>query len=227
MQPYFLPYIGYFQLMSAVNVFVIYDEIKYTKKGWINRNRFLRNGADEVFTLPLKKGSDSLQIVERHLAEEFDGRKLLAQFSGAYRHAPCFDSTFDVLQTIVLHPERNLFGYLHHSLSVLAAQLDIGAEIRASSSIDFDSQLKAQEKVLAICEACGASEYINSIGGTELYSREAFAARGIELRFLRPHPLEYAQSGKPFVPCLSIVDVLMFNPASRVASSMLSAYDLI
>ena len=54
MQPYFLPYIGYWQLLSAVDQFVVYDNIKYTKKGWINRNRFLRDGTDAVFTIPLK-----------------------------------------------------------------------------------------------------------------------------------------------------------------------------
>ena len=58
MQPYFLPYIGYFQLIEAADVFVVYDNIKYTKKGWINRNRMLRNGSDMVFSLPLKKDSD-------------------------------------------------------------------------------------------------------------------------------------------------------------------------
>src|SRR5437868_13460953 len=90
MQPYFLPYIGYFQLIESVDLFVIYDNIKYTKKGWINRNRFLRNGADVVFTVPLRKDSDSLNVRERAVADDFDPRKLVNQVREAYRRAPHF-----------------------------------------------------------------------------------------------------------------------------------------
>src|SRR5947209_7177881 len=119
MQPYFLPYIGYFQLIAAVDRFVIYDHIKYTKKGWINRNRFLLNGRDAMFSVPLKKASDSLDVVERELATDFDRNKLLNQFSGAYRRAPCFDETFALLDRIVRHDDNNLFRYIHHSVTLL------------------------------------------------------------------------------------------------------------
>ena len=83
MQPYFLPYVGYWQLLAAVDEFIVYDNIKYTKKGWINRNRMLRNGEDVMFSLPLQGASDSLDIVERELSDSFDREKLLSQFSGA------------------------------------------------------------------------------------------------------------------------------------------------
>ena len=79
MQPYFFPYIGYFQLIKSVDEFVIYDNIQYTKKGWINRNRILVNGTDYLISLPLKKDSDYLNVVDRQLAEswEKDRTKLL------------------------------------------------------------------------------------------------------------------------------------------------------
>ncbi|AVC45854.1 wbqC-like family protein (plasmid) [Rhizobium leguminosarum bv. viciae] len=85
MQPYFFPYIGYFQLIHAVDKFVVYDNIKYTKKGWINRNRILRNGEDYTFSLPIKAASDSLDICDRTLSTEFDRNKLVNQIQGAYR----------------------------------------------------------------------------------------------------------------------------------------------
>lgn len=227
MQPYFLPYVGYFQLISAVDKFVIYDRIKYTKKGWINRNRFLLNGSDSMFSLPLKKGSDALSVVERELASDFDRGKLLGQFAGAYRHAPHFAQTMALMEVIIRHPDDNLFSYIHHSLMALCAHLALETEIRVSSTLSFDNELKGQDKVVAICQATGAQHYINPIGGAELYAKPDFAARGIELQFLKSRPFEYPQFGQPFVPWLSILDVLMFNPVEAVRTCLDHNYDLV
>lgn len=227
MQPYFLPYIGYFQLMAAVDQFVVYDRIKYTKKGWINRNRFLLNGSDAMFSLPLKKGSDALDIVKRELASDFDRGKLLCQFAGSYRRAPHFAQTFALMERIVRHPDNNLFGYIHHALITLCTHLAVQTEIRVASALPYDNELKGQDKVLAICQATGARHYINAIGGTELYAKPDFAARGIELQFLKPRPFDYPQFSQPFVPWLSIVDVLMFNPVEAVRTCLGHNYDLV
>lgn len=220
MQPYFLPYIGYFQLVGAADQFVVYDRIKYTKKGWINRNRYLLDGRDAMFSLPLRKASDALDVVERRLAPDFDRRKLLAQLEGAYRRAPQFEPTFALLERIVNHDDDNLFGYVHHSLQAVCAHLGIDTRLSVSSTLAFDNSLKGQDKVLAICGAAGAKCYLNSIGGTELYAKPAFAERDIELRFLKARPFEYPQLGQPFVPWLSIVDVLMFNPLEAVRARL-------
>lgn len=228
MQPYFLPYIGYFQLIASVDVFVAYDNIKYTKKGWINRNRMLQGGKDAVFSLPLRGGSDSLDIRERELAADFDRRKLLNQFRGAYGKAPHFEGTFAMLEKIVGHDDRNLFGYLRHSIATVCDHLGLATEIKASSTVGVDHRsLKGQDKVLAICEAMGAGTYVNAIGGTDLYARDAFRGRGIELKFIQPRPLEYPQFGGVFVPWLSIVDVLMFNPVEAVRGHVETRYDLV
>jgi len=227
MQPYFLPYVGYFQLIAAVDSFVIYDNIKYTKNGWINRNRLLAGGADQVFSLPLRAGSDSLHVRDRLLADEFQPRKLLDQFSGAYRSAPEFARVFPLLERIVLHPDRNLFAYILHSVREICAELGIRTEIRVSSAVEIDHGLRHQDKVLALCAATGAATYVNAIGGTELYSAEDFAARGVELRFIRSRTIEYPQFGANFVPWLSIVDVMMFNTPERVRELVSGHYDLI
>lgn len=216
MQPYFLPYIGYYQLIAAVDVFVVYDNIKYTKKGWINRNRMLMNGQDAMFSLPLKKDSDSLDVVQRELAADYSRERLLNQFKGAYSQAPHFGETFALLERIVLNEECNLFRYIHHALVETCAHLRIDTEIRVSSVIGIDHNLKGQEKVLALCRAVGADTYINAIGGTELYSREEFGSQGVELKFIKSRPFSYGQFGATFVPWLSIIDVLMFNSLDAV-----------
>lgn len=227
MQPYFLPYIGYFQLIAAVDVFVIYDNVKYTKKGWINRNRLLQNGRDVMFSLPLKGASDYLTIGERELAADFNRDKLLGQFKGAYQHAPYFEQTFPLFERVVRFEQPNLFRFLHHSIAQVCGHLGIGTEIRVSSGIDIDHGLKGQDKVLALCAAMGADLYVNAIGGVDLYSKEAFRERGVELRFIKSKPFEYAQFGAPFVPWLSIVDVLMFNSLDTVSAILGEEFELL
>jgi hypothetical protein len=227
MQPYFLPYIGYFQLIAAVDLFVVYDNIKYTKKGWINRNRMLQNGKDAVFSLPLKNDSDFLNVCERELAATFDRDKLLSQLRGAYGRAPFFAQTFPLIEQVVGYEDANLFRFLHHSIVRTCDHLGIETEIRVSSTLAIDHGLKSQEKVLAICKAAHADAYINAIGGAELYSREAFAQQRIELKFIRPKPFEYPQLGDSFVPWLSIVDVMMFNPLDTVRDTIRAGYELV
>ena len=227
MQPYFLPYIGYFQLIECVDLFVIYDNIKYTKKGWINRNRFLRNGTDHVFTVPLRRDSDSLDIKDRAVAEDFDRRKLVNQLREPYRRAPHFEEAFPVIEKSVLSPMQSLFDYVQGSVGEVCRHLGIGTGIVASSSIATDPGLTGKDRVLAICKATGADGYVNPIGGQTLYSRDEFQTRGVALEFLSSHALTYVQFGEPFVPWLSIVDVMMFNSLATIREFLETGYDLV
>ena len=161
MQPYFFPYFGYFQLIAAVDLFIVYDNVKYTKKGWFNRNRMLRNGRDVIFSLPLKRDSDHLDVRERTLAADFDRDKLLNQLEGAYRRAPYFAQTFPLVEQIVRHDETNLFRFLHHSIVSTCGHFGITTRMKVSSDIVADHDLRSQDRVLALCEAVGASIYIN------------------------------------------------------------------
>jgi hypothetical protein len=227
MQPYLFPYIGYFQLIKAVDLFVVYDNIKYTKKGWINRNRMLQNGKDVMFSLPLKSDSDYLDVYQRELAADFNRVKLLNQFKGAYLRAPYFSQTFPLIEQIVGYEEANLFRFLHYSIAKTCDHLGITTDIRVSSDIAIDHDLKNQDKVLALCEAVGARTYVNAIGGMELYSKETFQEKGIELKFIKSNPIEYQQIGDDFVPWLSIIDVMMFNPLDTIRTCILANYELI
>jgi hypothetical protein len=227
MQPYFFPYIGYFQLIKAADLFVVYDNIKYTKKGWINRNRILQHGKDVLLSLPLKKDSDFLDVKDRELAADFEPGKLLNQLKGAYSRAPMFAGVFPIIEAILQYEDRNLFRFLHNSLVKTCTYLKILTPIRISSEIRVDHSLKNQDKVLALCEAAGAKTYINAIGGRELYAKSDFAARDTELKFIKSKPFEYPQFGNTFVPWLSIIDVMMFNSVDFIAESLMANYELI
>ena len=227
MQPYFFPYIGYFQLINTVDIFVVYDNIKYTKKGWINRNRMLLNSKDVMFSLSLKNDSDYRDVCERELATDFNRDKLLNQFKGAYLQAPYFAQTFPMVELIVRNEEVNLFRFLHHSIVKTCQHLGITTDIRVSSAIAIPHELKNQDKVLALCEAVGANTYVNAIGGMELYSKETFREKCIELKFIKSKPFEYLQFGDEFVPWLSIIDVMMFNPLDTIRNCISTNYELI
>jgi len=227
MQPYFLPYIGYFQLINAVDVFIVYDNIQYTKKGWINRNRMLQNGKDVMFSLPLKKDSDYLDICQRELAVNFNRTKLLGQIKGAYQRAPYFTQVFPLIEEIVRFEDSNLFCFLQHSIVRICEYLGITTEIRVSSDIAIDHALKNQDKVLALCESVGADTYLNAIGGMELYASDAFQANDVSLKFLRSEAFKYAQFSNEFVPWLSIVDVLMFNSINVIKEYLSSSFELV
>ena len=227
MQPYFFPYIGYFQLIAAVDLFIIYDNIKYTKKGWINRNRILLNGRDVPFTLPLKGASDFSDLREREVAADFDRDKLVNQLRGAYAKAPQFKRMFPVVEEILRHPETNLFKFLQNSIIRTCDIIGITTRFVVSSTIAIDHKLKNQDKVLALCQAVNAQAYVNAIGGMELYSKDEFRARGIELSFIRSKSFAYPQFGADFVPWLSIIDVLMFNSMESIRECIRSNYELI
>lgn len=228
MQPYFLPYIGYWQLLRCVDCFVVYDQIQYTKKGWINRNRFLMNGHEELFTLPLRKAPDGKHVVEREIAPGFEPSQLLARWHSAYRRAPYFEETFELMKLVLFFPNRNLFAFLNHSIKIVSAHLGIGTPIIISSSLPEGTTAgKGSEKVLAICQFLGATQYINPIGGLDLYNKDEFERRGIVLHFLRSRPHQYNQLAEHFLPWLSVLDVLMFNSVRKVCDQMLADYDLI
>ena len=218
MQPYLFPYIGYFQLISSVDIFVIYDNIEYTKKGWINRNRFLMNGKAEYFTVPLKKESDYLTVINRNLSDDKlkKIKKILNQIESTYRKAPYFKEVLPVIKSIFINEETNLFKYIYFSLRTILDFLNIETKIIVASEININHSLKSQEKVLAICEALNATKYINTIGGTELYSKESFEDKNIKLSFIQSNSIIYNQFDEPFVPWLSIIDVMMFNSKETI-----------
>jgi hypothetical protein len=228
MQPYFFPYIGYFQLINAVDEFVIYDNIEFTKKGWINRNRILVNGAGAVISLPIKKDSDYLHVKDRFLADtwEVERKKMLNRITESYRKAPHFKETYEILEKCIMFDGRNLFNFILHSIETLIHHLNINTTLIVSSSIPIDHQLKSEEKVMAICKQRQADIYINPIGGLTLYNKESFRMNNLELQFQKSESLSYMQFDNDFIPWLSIIDVLMFNDKYS-AQNIINSHTLI
>jgi hypothetical protein len=233
MQPYFLPYIGYFQLMKAVDLFVVYDQIQFSKRGWIHRNRFLQNGTDRYFTLPLKKDSDYLDIVERKLPDDYISfnNKTLRKLEAAYRNAPFYNDVFPIVRECFLYSNhQNLFDFIFNSLHIMKRLLGIECEFVVFSTLCSENKmlkkLKSEEKVIETCKSLNTSRYVNAIGGQKLYHKAHFAENGIELNFLKTANIEYKQFDNDFCPNLSIIDFLMFNDIDT-AQKALSEYDLI
>lgn len=228
MQPYFFPYIGYFQLMNAVDEFIVYDNIEFTKKGWINRNRILVNGEDAYITLPLKKDSDYLDIKDRFLADTWTQErvKMLNRIKDSYRKAPQFKEVFPLIESCILFEEKNLFNFIFNTIHQIKSHFRIATVLKKSSEISFDNTLKSEEKVIAICKSIEAKQYINPIGGITLYDSVRFSKENIELTFIKPEPQPYFQFENPFVPYLSILDVMMFNDSDK-CSQMLSSFRLL
>lgn len=229
MQPYFFPYIGYFQLINSVDEFVIYDNIQFTKRGWINRNRILVNGKESYISLPLKKDSDYLDVRERYLAQSWslDRKKMLNRITESYRKAPSFTLAFPVIEKALSFEEDNLFKFIFNTVTLINEYLEIGTKLLISSTLDIDHTLKAEEKVLEICKATKANVYINSIGGLELYNRDNFKKEDIDLHFLKTSDVVYTQFKNDFVPFLSIIDVMMFNSKDRIKHFLNSSFVLV
>lgn len=229
MQPYFLPYIGYFQLMNVVDKFVVCDNFQYTKKGWINRNRYLANGKDNYFTIPIKKASNHLNIIERELAT--DSQKWneiqLRKVENAYRKAPYFNEVMPLAQDCFLYKNDNLFNFLLNSIQKTKNFIGIKTEIIISSQVEKEKTiLKGAERVKNICKLLSADEYYNSIGGIELYNKKDFEENGFHLIFLKTNNFIYNQFENEFIPFLSILDVLMFNSLSTIKKILRNEFKL-
>lgn len=226
MQPYFFPYIGYFQLMASVDCFIFYDDAQYIKGGWVNRNRILRNGEPAWWTFPIVRDNYLLPIRQRQYARSPEQvNSLLGKLEAAYRKAPHFHSLYRLANDYLRADDATVssFNYVH--LTEIARRLGIGCDFLVSSQFEQDRSLTGQARVIDICRRVGATRYLNSSGGTGLYDATTFAHANIELGFMQPSITNYLQMNEPHVPFLSIVDVLMFNSIEQ-ACAMIDKRDV-
>lgn len=227
MQPYFFPYIGYWQLLGAVDKYVIYDDVNYIKSGWVNRNRILIEGDPKYFNVQLINASSYKKINEILVNQNsYIIKKKLRIIEGAYKKAPYYEKIKPLIEKVLLSGINNLAEYIGNSIQVLCDYMEITTELIYSSSIKKDNNLKGQNKVLSICRLLGADEYYNAIGGQQLYSSLDFINNGIVLKFLKPNEIVYPQFDNKFVKNLSIIDVLMFNSIDEI-HQMLHEYTLV
>jgi len=217
MQPYFFPYLGYFQLIAAVNKFVILDDVNFINKGWINRNKILINGKSSMFTLPLEQASQNRLIKDIKVAKDKRWTdKFLKSIQMAYRKAPYFEAVFPVIKKCIDREENTISDLIYVGLLDICAYMGIQTEIVPHSSAYYTEGLHGQDKILEICVQSGATHYINTMGGQGLYNKDKFMEKNIRISFISPVLNPYYQNCPDFVEGLSIMDVMMYNSQEKL-----------
>ncbi len=207
MQPYLFPYIGYFHLVHAADLFLIYDDVHYIKQGFVNRNNVLSTNGITRFSVPVPGGSSNRLISELEFSR--DVTKILKTVEQCYSKAPYFESVFKIVQDTLTFEDRLIASVCQKSFNDILSYLEIDKTFKKTSELDYDRDLPAQERLIELCHTFGSDRYINTPGGRALYTKADFAERGIDLRFVDPLPVEYCQGRAEFVPHLSIIDILM------------------
>jgi len=218
MQPYFFPYLGYFQLVQAVDHFVFYDDVMFIKKGWINRNRILMQGDEFLFTIPLEKQSQNKTIRESTVSwgKEFPN-KFMNQLDSAYKKAPNYAEVRDLVEQVLNRKFESLADLASESVQATWAYLGLEKKFYQSSQLSVSEDLGRAERLIEITKSLGESSYINAVNGQELYEKGFFKENGIDLHFLKPNLNPYLQGNtKEFVNGLSMIDVLMWNNKKEV-----------
>ena len=227
MQPYFFPYIGYYQLINLVDKYVIYDNAPFANNKWGFRNQILINGAPGFFRINILKASQNKQFDEIEVSNDIEAKKkMIRTLECAYKKAPHFSEVMPLLEQFLMADYNNLSECNAASIRMICDYLGIRTEILLMSELARDSDLKRQYRIYDVCKGLGCNEYINAIGGTELYDFEEFRENGIELAFLKSDDIVYPQFGGEFVPNLSIIDVMMFNSVPEI-HDLLNQYTLI
>jgi hypothetical protein len=223
MQPYLFPYIGYFQLIYASDLFLIYDDVAYIKRGYINRNSVLTANGATRFTVPVPGASQNKLIST--LGFSTDVTKTLKTIEHSYSKAPYFETVFPLVRQILEHEDRSIASVCMKSYEIIFTHLGLEKKFKKTSELDYDRTELARDRLIALCHKFEADCYINAPGGRSLYAKSDFAEHGVELKFIDSLPLEYRQGDGEFVPNLSIIDVLMHCPPEEVVS-LIAQYEL-
>jgi hypothetical protein len=224
MQPYLFPYFGYYQLVSFSDIFVLYDDVTYIKQGYINRNQITCNGQSRRFTVPVP-GASSNRLI-RDLEFSTNTTKVIKTIEQAYSKAPYFPEVFPIISRVLTSKRRQIAYVCYEGLREVFEYLGMNKNLVFASQLDYDRSSSAEDKLIQICRSLGAENYVNSIGGLELYSKVSFASKGCRLSFLRTKPITYEQDGKEFIPNLSIIDPLMRLPRNQIRG-LLDCYELV
>lgn len=227
MQPYFYPYLGYWQLMNVVDEYIIYDDVNFIKGGWIHRNKIKINGADAIMGIQIRKASQNKKINELELSmTDIDKDKLFNKVRTAYGKAPYAKEVLELFKDTLSCDKANLAEFLAYSNRKIAEYMGIKTPIYSATELKLDHSSRGQQRIIDICHERGMSAYINAIGGKELYDKQTFEEAGIRLGFLRMDAdIVYPQGNGEFIPSLSILDVLMYNSKEEV-KELLKRYTL-
>jgi hypothetical protein len=213
-------------LINAVDKFIIYDDVNYINRGWINRNNILVNNSPGFIQVPLVAASQNRLIKDIFVVDENKWKdKLLKTIYFNYKKAPFFNQIISLLEEGLLSECNSISDLNYSTILKTCTYLNIETELIRSSSIYENCYLKGENRILDICLKENADTYINPIGGIDLYNKEAFNKEGIELKFIKANDIIYTQYKNEYVPFLSIIDVMMFNTKDEILK-MLTSYTL-
>ena len=230
MQPYFFPYIGYFQLMNLVDKWIVFDTVQYIYHGWINRNRILHPTSGWQFVIvPLETHSHNIIIKDVKITEQIEWKtKILGQLTHYKKIAPFYSQTIEIISECFECKEKNISKFNVNILSVISNYLDI--EFKYEFHSEMHTKLEVVEDpgdwALKISEVMNATQYVNPIGGKDLFDKNKFIEKGITLNFLEQNKFEYNQKREYFEKNLSIIDILMWNSKAQIRE-LLNGFTLI
>ena len=192
MQPYLFPYLGYFQLINAVDKFVICDDVQYIKEGFINRNNVMINKQQHLFTFSVKKDKRIKLINERYYYEAINKeiKNFYNMITISYKKAKYFNKVFELIDEIFRFKDLNVAKFNFNALKVICSYIGIDTEFIIASDIPKNNMLRRQDMVLEINKILKSSIYINAIGGTALYSKDIFEKNNIKLYFIKTSNIE-------------------------------------
>lgn len=224
-QPYFLPYLGYFQLIAAADLFVAYENVAYTRKSWISRNRLQGKAKEPYFiSLPTVKVTTGTLIKDVHLHHTTNQAiiKLLRRIRTDYAKAMYFNEIFgEVEEMLMMAPRTTLVAFNNHCLEWGCDLLDLQAKrsLEHKGLLGFEDELSTSQqyrafdtksqRVFGLMSHFGANHYLNLSGGALLYRHDEFKENGLALDFLKVPNVKYPQFKNGFTPHLSILDTLL------------------
>jgi len=224
MQPYFFPYLGHFALIAACDRWAVFDTCQYAPRSWMNRNRVLHPAGGWAWaTAPLQNGSIHIQACDALLADPAAARRsLLGSLSHLRRKAPYHDAVVALVEGVFQGAGPSLVALNVRALDAVCRY--IGLPFRHATlsglGLSLPDRMAPGGWAPAICAALGASCYVNPAGGRALFDPADFARHGIALHFAEALPFTYATPGAAFVPDLSILDVLLWNPPDAVLAAV-------
>jgi hypothetical protein len=229
MQPYLFPFVGYFQLVDAVDVFVFYDDVDFITRGWINRNNIMVQGHKHLFTVPVKNASQNKAIDEIQVSRN---EQWLKKFQKTLYHAYGQHSNYEQTKELIHETLESIpcsIAYLaSKSVKLISKTIGLKTEFLNASELGIDRNLDKADRLIAVCKKLNADHYVNAIGGLELYDKSYFSKEGVELSFLKPNFRLYEQQKtEQFVSGISVIDILMNVEADRVHKDVIEGYSLI
>lgn len=234
MQPYFFPYLGYWQLFSYADAFVVFDVVPFRKRSWMSRNRILHPDPQKEFSyINLPVSVDKSKLIRDALVDIDEGwyKSLLGSF-GVYQrmHAPYYAEVSSLVEFASKVKEKAFAKYIRSTIESVLKLTRIDCTLHLASELDMDfSDIEAPgDWALRICNAMNADLYVNPPGGAAIFDEQQYRAHGIKLEFLKSNLSPYAQGQRAsFTPGLSILDVLMFCGADGVHQMLKQDYKIV